>query len=122
MAKTATVTVPMGVLPTSSGPCQAKWSVQRSVRGLNSGTCCPSRYPAIFGPLWELQRSQLNARFSAVVGTAVFFSNDVIHLKWQQRDIRREVAILTPTPGTLPDQLLQGDVHAASRRESSVFE
>jgi hypothetical protein len=45
----------------------------------------------------------------------VFFSNDVIELKWQQGDIRREVAILTPTSGALPDQLLQGDIHAASR-------
>ena len=67
----------------------------------------------MFGPLWELHRSQLKARFSAVVGTAVFFSNDVIDLKRQQRYICWPLAILTTMLCALPDKLLQRDIQAA---------
>jgi hypothetical protein len=41
----------------------------------------------------------------------VFFRNDVIDLKWQQRNIRWELAILTTLLGALPDKVLQRGVH-----------
>src|SRR5262245_12606254 len=45
--------------------------------------------------------------------TTVFFGNDVINLKWQQRHICWILAILATMLGALPDKLLQRDFHAA---------
>ncbi len=45
--------------------------------------------------------------------TAVFFSNDVIDLKRQQRHICWTLAILATMLCALPDKLLQRDLHAA---------
>ena len=43
----------------------------------------------------------------------MFFSNDVINLKWQQGNLCRDVAILATKARALPDKLLQHGIHAA---------
>jgi len=43
----------------------------------------------------------------------MFFRDDVIDLKRQQGNIRRDLAILAPLRGTLPDKALELSIHAA---------
>jgi hypothetical protein len=69
MARTATVTRPIAVLPTMNGPSHLKWRCHLCRRGLNSFVSffvLGSR-PAMFGPLWLLSCRQERARLASTV-------------------------------------------------------
>ncbi|MGH9601306.1 MAG: hypothetical protein ACRD24_02855, partial [Terriglobales bacterium] len=77
--------------------------------------------PAMFGPLWLLQRKQASARFRAVVRPLCPARNDVVNLKGEIVVFLWHLAVLANAPSAPPDQLFKAKVHSNAQWAARLF-